>query len=287
MERTAASGGSHYGLLGRNGSRKRMTSYESAAFLTSSSNRIRLVKALREEDGETVGALSDTLSMSRSTVHRTLRTFTDYGWIRRVDGAYRLTEAGELVLGAYEELIRTIEWVEEYDEFLTHLGDTEDPFPIHATTYATMVASTKSDPYRTITYLIDVLTTPSIERVRGLTPIMSPLFADAGRQLLDNGARTELVVSEESLRSSMERSTELKPAESIDDFDLHSVAGELPFGVLILDGERVLVCVFDDLGNVRACLDGESTDLIEWATNTYETRREDGHRVEMLPNFER
>ncbi len=264
-----------------------MKPHEYAGFLTSSMNRIRLLKALRSEAEETVGTLGERLSMSRSTVHRSLRTFTDYGWARRVDGAYRLTEAGELVLDAYEELIHTIEWVEEYEEFLTYLGASNETFPIHATRQARMVSATKNDPYRTITYLIDVLTTASTDHLRGMTPILSPLFADAGRELLANGTQVELLASETCLQSATERSNEGRPSSSIDNFDLFRVPDGLPFGVLILDDERVLLSVFDELGNLRACLDGESHDLVEWAETTYEMYRTESQRVETIPDLNR
>lgn len=264
-----------------------MMAHEYASFLVSSENRIRLVKALRNEGEGTVGSLSGRLSMSRSTVHRTLRTFNDHGWVRRVDGVYRLTKAGELVLNAYEDLIRTIEWVGEYDEFLAYLGDTDGMFPIHVTTCATMVTATKNDPYRAITYLIDALTATSAERLRGFTPILSPLFADAGRHLMDRGARIELVVSEPCLQSAVKQSAEQRPSDSLDRFDLHSVSGDLPFGVMILDDERVLVCAFDELGNLRACLDGEDGDLIEWAITSYETRLDESRWTEKVPDLRR
>ncbi|ODR80099.1 hypothetical protein BG842_21020 [Haladaptatus sp. W1] len=262
-----------------------MTSHEYATFLAGSANRARVVTALHEDGKGTVGSLSDRLSMSRSTVHRTLRTFTEYGWTQRVDGTYRLTEAGELVLDAYETLIRTIEWVEEYEELLTHLDDADGTFPIHGTTCANMVSATKDDPYRATTYIIDALTETSADRIRCITPIVSPLFADAARRLLDRGARIELIVSEPSLESAVQRSAEQRPPDSVARFELYSVPEDLPFGVTILDGERVLVSAFDERGNLRACLDGKNPDFVEWATSTYETRRGESRRANVIPDL--
>ncbi len=45
--------------------------------------------------------------------------------------------------------------------------------------------------------------------------------------------------------------------------------------------------VFDELGNLRACLDGESHDLVEWAATTYEAYRTESRQVETIPDLNR
>ena len=258
----------------------RMDSHEHVAFLAGSSNRVRVLKELRERPGR--GAeLARRCSLPRSTIHRCLDGLTTRGWAEKGEGSYRLTTPGELVLSAYEDLTETVRVSADHETLLTHLGEVGRTLPIEAMTSATVIEATPENPYATMEHSVDVFRSASFDRMRGIVPITSRSFNEAGRPLVEANVDIEVVIDERVLEAARESHAEAHQfGRDSDNFDLFVRPEALSFGLAILDDDRALVGAYDEDGNPRACLDGNDDVLIEWAIDTYERCRTAARRIE-------
>lgn len=259
-----------------------MDAQERVAFLAGSGNRVRVLRELREEPGR--GAeLARRCSLPRSTVHRCLDGCTTHGWATKHEGTYRLTTPGDLVLSAYEDLTRTVEVTTEHEGVLTQLGAVGRTLPIEGIARATAVEATPENPYAAMEHYVDAFGSASFDRMRGIVPITSRLFNEAGRPLVEANVELEMVIDEGVLDTARESYPEAhERGLDSDDFALYVHPEPLSFGLAILDNDRVLVGAYDEQGNPRACLDGTDDALIEWAVDTYERFREESQSVERI-----
>lgn len=255
--------------------------HDHAAFLAGSVNRIRVLRELRERPGR--GAeLAKRCSLPRSTIHRCLDGVTTRGWARKADGNYRLTTSGALVLGAYEDLVETIEVTGEHEGVLRHLGRVARTLPVGALSEATVIEATPESPHATMEHYERVYADVSPDRFRGMVPIVSHVFNEINRPLVERGVEMEVVIDGSVLETARETHPEAHELgiESRN-FTIYVHPESVSFGLAIFDDDRVLVGAYDDQGNPRACLDGTGDTLVEWATGTYERYRREAKRIDV------
>lgn len=256
-----------------------MDAHDHVAFLAGSRNRVRVLRALRERPGR--GAeLARRCSLSRSTVHRSLEGLLDRGWARRNDGRYRITAAGGFVLDAYDAFTGTIEAVEDRKRFLDCLDGAAETLPAEALSTATLIEATPENPHAPIEHYADVLEEVSPDRVRAMTPIVSSVFNDLNRPLVEAGVRMELVIDESVLEASRRSYPEaLALALRSDNFELYVRSDPIRFGLALFDDDRALVDAYGQAGNPRARLDGTGDALLDWTADTYERFRSEAGRA--------
>ena len=254
---------------------------EHIAFLAGSTNRVRILEALREQPHRKC-ELATACGLSRSTVHRALDGLEERAWIRSDDGAYRLTAGGEFVLDQYGALETSIERVERWGPFLNRLGDAATTLPPAALDGAEVIATTPENPHATITHLANAIATSSAETFYGVSPIVSPMLNEASQGLIESGAHMELVIDASVFDTSKTAYPDaLDDAHTLSNFELYLHPDELSFGLVILD-DRVLVGAYDERGVLRECLDGTNETLTAWATEQYETFRATATRADAL-----
>lgn len=251
---------------------------ERVRFLATSKNRVSLLSEL--EDGPLQPAeLVDRLSLSRSAIQRNLRDLTDCGWARRIDGGYTATVGGRLVLAAYNELRATVELVSEYGtslETLDEAGMALSPAVLEA---ATVVTATGSDPHAPLRYYTERVRELDPARFRGIVPVVSPLFNEAHRSLLEAGAEGELVLDSAALSASKaEYDTEFDDAIADERLSLYAHPGSFSFGLSIV-GDRVFLGAYED-GQFVACFEWGDPEVREGALVAYETHREAAREVD-------
>lgn len=251
---------------------------ERVRFLATSPNRISLLDAL--EDGPLQPAeLVDRLELSRSAAQRNLKELTDLGWIRRVDGGYTCTVGGRLVLAAYDELIATVGLVETYGESLEPLDEAGMPLSPAVLESATVVTATETDPHAPLRYYTERVRELEPSRFLGIVPVVSPLFNEAHRTLLERGGEGELVLDAAALSASKtEYDTEFDDAVSIDGLSLYAHPDSFSFGLSII-GERVFLGAYEG-GQFVACFEWGDPDVREQALLAYETHKEAAREVD-------
>lgn len=75
-------------------------------YLTRSSKRIRVLQYLQEQSGEK-SELAEQLDIPRSTLLRTLKEMSEYGWtVETKNGVYDITPIGSIVIDLFEKFYR-------------------------------------------------------------------------------------------------------------------------------------------------------------------------------------
>lgn len=247
-------------------------------FLATSSNRVSLLDAL--EDGPFQPAeLVDRLELSRSATQRNLRELTDLGWARRVDGGYTCTVGGRLVLAAYSELIATVSLVEEYGGSLEPLAEAGMSLSPPILESATVITATENDPHAPLRYYTERVRELNPSRFFGIVPVVSPLFNEAHRSLLEEGAEGELVLDSAALSASRDDyGTEFDAAVETEGLVLYAHPGSFSFGLSII-GDRVFLGAYEG-GQFVACFEWGDPDVREEALVAYEHHREAAHEID-------
>lgn len=244
---------------------------ERVRFLAASSNRATLLEAL--EDGPLQPAeLSNRLSLSRSATQRNLRELTEHGWVRRVEGGYSATVGGRLVCAAYGELTDTVRLVSEYGESLEPLADAGLGLSPAALDDASVTTATENDPHAPLRHYVERIQALDLDRFRGITPVVSPLFNEAHEAVLAEGVDAELVLDAAALSASKtDYGMEFDAAVSADGLTLYVHPDSLSFGLSITD-ERVFLGTYED-GQIVACFEWTDPEIRAEALSAYESYR--------------
>lgn len=255
-----------------------MTARDDIAFLVGSDVRVETLRALDEQPLRP-SALATRVSCARETAQRNLAGFVDRNWVKKHDGAYRLTTAGGMVLERYDDLEQTVESADRLAVFLANVGDvvaTVDPTLLAAQTVTT---STSENPHAPIERWLR-LVEGGVDNYYGITPIVSQVFNEAAEQAIGPETEMELIIDSTVLETSREQFPEaLDLALELDQFTLWISPTGLDFGLAVCDG-HVWLAAYDDLGNVVASVDGDDEAFVDWGRETYVKYREEARHVE-------
>lgn len=248
------------------------------AYLVGSDNRVEILRALCE-GSYGPSELASECSCARETAHRNLAGFLDRGWVARDDGAYRLTVSGQMVVDQYGRLESTVEGASRMRRFFRHAPSAFRDLPVSLLSTVRLETATPENPHAPITRFRATLGDRTLERFRGLTPVVSPLFNDAASTVLGPETDAELVIDESVLQvSETEYAEALQQAFSLDGFTLLVAPDPLDCGLVLADG-RAFVCVYDE-GTVVASLDSDDETFVEWVAERYATERERGRAID-------
>ncbi|MFC5972823.1 helix-turn-helix transcriptional regulator [Halomarina salina] len=256
-----------------------MTAREQVAFLVGSEHRVATMEALRDGSARPC-ELEESLSASRATVQRALSGLDERDWVDKHDGKYRLTGAGTFVLRAYHDLADVVETADEVGEPLSLLDTATDDLPIAALRSATATTATATTPHAPIERYASLLERTDIDELRGICPVLSPVFNEVHRPLFEAGVPIELVIDEETLAAAEELTPENHTvALESDSFTLYVADEALDFGASLF-GDSAMVAAYDDQGRFRASLDSTDDALVDWTADLFEGYRDRAHVLE-------
>lgn len=249
------------------------------AFLVGSESRVAILETLRGSPHRPT-ELAQECSCARETAQRTVSAFADRGWVekRAEDRRYALTAAGEVVADGYEEFEATVTVADRLSVLLSNLGDVVsdlDPVVLrrlHDTT------ATGDDPHAPINRFLTVTGDGPVDRLRGITPIVSRVFNEAAKRVIGPESDVELVIDEGVFETSAdEYPDDLERAFDLDQFRLFVSPRTLGFGLLLVDG-HALLGAYDGHGNLIATVDGTDSEFYQWAENAYCRHRAEAER---------
>lgn len=256
-----------------------MPSDDTARFLAGSPDRRRLLERLAADPGSPA-ELAEALSAARRSVQRNLAEFADRGWAEKVDGAYRLTVAGELVADEHARYLDALDRVEAFEAFYRHLPDRDRAPDPRRLADADLTVASAADPQAPLHRYVEAVRAFDTDRVRMVAPVLSRLFHETHAELAFDGVRTELVMSAETV----ERARELNPAEfavvtSVGVLDLYRHPGPVEVGLTLAD-DRLVACAYDGDGRLRACVESDDPGLLRWGADLFERYRDAAERVD-------
>lgn len=255
-----------------------MNGREPLEFLFASPSRLRVLDELRARDASPA-TLEDATSVSRTTVHRCLRGFEEYGWVQRTDGAYELTDTGAFVLRRATQLRTDVASMTDLTEFVRrfdHADELPVPCPNHARDDGTVETSvaTPNAPQAPVSFLVERLPTDA-RRIRGLYPVVIPRLNDAFADVLGDGTTVEVVQQADALDETRRTQDDaFEAARDTDRLDVFAVDRSFEFG-LVIDPEHVFVGAYGEFGQLQACLYTDDDAVRSWAESTYCAYRSD------------
>ncbi|WP_458204421.1 helix-turn-helix transcriptional regulator [Haladaptatus sp. NG-SE-30] len=253
-----------------------MAAPESVAFLAGSPERLHLLCHLREQPGSPRD-IANAIDVSHRSVQRNLSEFADRGWVRKEDGRYTLTTSGELVTRTHEGYVETMQTISAYDAFFRHLPDADHaPDPAWLTD-ATLVTASPEQPQAPVNHYVKRLRARQTRSIRMLAPVLSRLYHDAHAELVISGVETELVMPTERV----EDARSLNPLEFrvvSRAIDIYQYDGPVELG-LTLGDDWALAGAYDDEGQLRALVECDAPDFLNWAEELYRRYRNDARPV--------
>lgn len=249
---------------------------EAVAFLAGSPERLRLLVHLRDSPGSPRD-IADANDVSHRSVQRNLSEFSDRGWVRKRDGKYVLTPSGELVARTHANYVETLGVIEKFDAFFRHLPDADhlpDPKWLHD---ATLVVASPDQPQAPVSQYVNRLKARKTESIRMLAPVLSRLYHDVHADLVFAGVETELVMPADKL----ETARSLNPLEFRlvrRAIDIYRYDGPVEFGVTLGDG-WAFAGAYDDDGQLRALVECDHPDFLQWADDLYRRYRDEARSV--------
>lgn len=240
--------------------------------------RWEVVKSLRKrpQDKRT---LVENLDCSRSTVNRAIRELEAMAVVEYVDGKYVVTPLGESIGSRFEEMMGTVELWLQLEPFLQWMPDDEFDLELQHLQDAELVLPEPSDPYAMINRHVKAVEQANDHKC--ILPLIGLHALTAGhKQVVDNGARAELVVTSEAadtLQSNPDYVELTEDMAATGRFNLYQYDGTIPYFVGLLD-ETVQIGV-DEQGEPRALLETDNAKARSWAAATFNEYKHEAQPV--------
>lgn len=227
--------------------------------------------------------LEERLDVSKTTCHRIIRRFDDYGLVRRTDDGYRLSELGEAVAGELDRAARNVATARDLEPLLSALEPVDVSLDVSLFTDATVTRAQPEDPYTPISRFMDLLRESSALRSLDRTPI-APLHVEEIFDLVfDRGLEIEAVYPASVVEKLLSEYPEYhRRAADLGRVTYH-VHDDITFGMSLFD-DRVGLRAYDvETGALRLLADVGSPEALAWAEEVFERYRERARTPEWPP----
>lgn len=247
-------------------------SIQEVFFLARSTNRIHLLKTLREEGELARRDLQDFLDFDRTTLQRNIVALKEHGWIEEKAQTYAITPTGEMIVDEFMNLIDTVGFArkvtsivefipEELDLDLTRFSDDD----------LSVIVTDPSSPYAPVEHHMNAM--KHSHRFRCILPAagLQPMHA-ARDCVVDRGQVHEAVVDAEVanvFQTHPEYSNLFNEMASKPHCEFFVHDGTLEFYLGLTD-DTVQVGFQDDEGLPRGLIESGAESVRKWAEQTYE-----------------
>lgn len=240
------------------------------AFLVGSPHRVRILRALYDQDGCTRGELRALVDASRTTVQRNVQALEERGWITNASVEYAITPAGALVTEELLGLVETMQLATDLRDVLCWLPRAELGFDLRELNDATITVATPTNPYAPVNRLADTLETAG--QLRGIFSAATLATLDiAHARVAVDGVDWSIVLAatvHEALESSPAYAERFDDLLAADRFDLYAYPDGVPFYLGIFDDELQLGIENGD-GVLKALVQSTSATVREWGAKVF------------------
>lgn len=248
--------------------------YEEISVLTSSPNYIKILRLLDEESGRKRD-LENRSDMSRSTINRGITRLEEKEWIEEHNIHYEITFVGQLLIRHYDRFESQVKQLSDKKEFFQQLRDENLSIPLEVLEASELTVATERDPHIVINNFRKA-SNLDVDEFVGMLPVVSPIFNDHAREILERGTDMELIIDLTVLKQSQDKySEDLELGLNADNFDLLVHPDPLMVGLAAFDNKHALFGAFNDRGQLNAGLTGNNQILIDWVKDLYTQHRED------------
>lgn len=233
--------------------------------------RVRAFQRLLEGPA-TRAELQEELDVSRATLHRVATFLREEDLAAESDDGLALTTVGREVATAAVRYADRVGTASQLAPLLNEIDLDALPAPLDPKRLADaeVVRPKPGQPGRPAQRVVDAV--EGADRVRGLAPVVLPIYVEAFyREILD-GTETELVLAPDVIDGLDETYTDrFREALETGRLDVH-VVDELPFGLYITP-RMVGVVGYDEDDVVQVVVESRSDAVREWAEEVYDAYR--------------
>lgn len=248
---------------------------EQTKFLAEVVKRAPLFEALRD-DPANARQLESSLSMSRSTIHRTMQSFDEWGLVRKRDGEFELTGLGEMIAGRLSTFDAHVEAACRLESFLNTVEPTDVEIPVQHFEDATVTRPRARQAHFGVKRILELI--EDSESLRLFTSIISPVYVDVAHREMLNGTDIQAIFDAELVDIIVEEYRgEASEALASGRFDVLVYDG-VPFELFLFD-DVVGMAAHDDDGIPRAFVETDDPDARAWAERLYERHLADASPI--------
>ncbi len=225
--------------------------------------REQLIQQL-SDGGASIRELAQTLTVSRSTVNRSLDDLKAAKVVQKNGESYELTLYGRFTYQRYCRMSNGYKTLKDALPLLEHLPrPTAIPDSIFDDASVLRPSAPMPDALRT--RLADRIR--QSEKIIGTVPIVSQRLTEVFyEQLTTHDLRLSLLLSEQVVKHLRQTYYDgLSTALEIDHCTLWSAEQTPPFSLVIIDGTDLWLGVYDECGYLQGILRSELLSAIEWA----------------------
>lgn len=210
---------------------------EDVAYLSRSTNRIRILDALTEKPSSRRN-LVEVTETSRTTLDRIVNELEQRGWAERTnDGNYVGTPAGTHLMEEVRPFVDSVEAIRRLDETVAWLPADELTIGLHHFSDAEVLRPENDDPSETVDHLFDLFR--EIAEFRVLAHLVSPTsLTRVMRERIAAGELTaDCVLTDEHVEYLLERPDRRARWRDMIErgADVFRVQGPIPCNMLIFD----------------------------------------------------
>lgn len=224
------------------------------------------------EGPATRGELQDELDVSRATLHRVATFLEDEELAVETDGGLALTTVGREVANAavtYAERVGTARQLAPLLNAID-LDDLPSRLDPELLADAEVVRPKPGQPGRPAQRVADAV--EGADHVRGLAPVVLPIYVEAFHREILDGMETDLVLATDVIDGLDEAyADKFEEALGTGRLDV-AVADDLPFGLYITP-EMAGVVGYDENDVLQVVVESRSEAVREWAEAVYEAYR--------------
>ncbi|MHB9287001.1 helix-turn-helix transcriptional regulator [Halobacteriales archaeon Cl-PHB] len=240
-------------------------------FATEVVKRAPILAELDGPEDMTLRELDAAVSLSRSTIHRTLERFAERGLVENSDGEYVLTNYGRTVAAEATAFTTRLDTARRLDELLNVLGPSDVEVPLECFADARVVTPGPRRAHQGIKRSLDLF--ERADSVRILSGILSSLYVDGAVTAMDQGTDIEVVFDEDVVEViPSEYDDQARQAFETGHFTVYSHEA-VPFELFVSD-DRIGIAAHDDRGLPRMYVESDDPEAVGWAEELYHRYRE-------------
>lgn len=217
-----------------------------------------------------------SVSVTKDTVKRQLKNFNKSDLVEEKGHTYRITDAGEKTLIAFENLAISVEQIIKKAEWFQRLPLEDATVPVKSLTNAVVITSDTASPSNVLSAafrLCDV----RVSQFRCVCSIYNPALFYVYRIMLNFGVEAEAILDWNSYaKAEQDSRTQFAAHSKYDHYQPLYLDDSHTLGVGIYDERKAAIGAYNERGEGKhiAMIVSQNPTIIEWAENLYDTYRE-------------
>jgi len=223
--------------------------------------------------------LRDELNLSRSTVYKAVRELETHGLVTESDEGVELTLVGRLFADQYREFEARAAGIYDNESLLSVLPD-DAPVTTDLLLGADTVLAERHAPTRPVTYIEELV--QNGDSVFGVVPVVLPQYVDLFHgELVTDDLTADLVLEDPVVEYlGDEHGERFSEALATGRLSVRRTDETLPFGLIVAEGEGLVLIVYDESGELRGILLNDTEAALDWGRDVFERYRAEATRVE-------